>query len=94
MNEVGLNRIEFSPYNLRGFYITQSILNGIDMLLIAKNCGNSLTTILKHYEFIDMERQTKDLIKRRNVKGEVSNEVIIWIFSWSFFWGQEQDFVG
>ena len=47
------------------------------MLLIAKNCGNSLTTILKHYEFIDMERQTKDLIKRRNVKGEVSNEVII-----------------
>ena len=77
MNEVGLNRIEFSPYNLRGFYITQSILNGIDMLLIAKNCGNSLTTILKHYEFIDMERQTKDLIKRRNVKGEVSNEVII-----------------
>ena len=64
-------------YSLRGFYITQSILNGIDMLLIAKNCGNSLTTILKHYEFIDMERQTKDLIKRRNVKGEVSNEVII-----------------
>ena len=25
MNEVGLNRIESSPYNLRGFYIAQSI---------------------------------------------------------------------
>ena len=48
---------------------------------ISKQLGNTpqnrRQTILKHYEFIDMERQTKDLIKRRNVKGEVSNEVII-----------------
>ena len=72
-----LNRIEFSPYSLRGFYITQSILNGIDLLLIAKNCGNSLNTIMKHYEFIKMESQTKDLIKRRNIKEEISAEVII-----------------
>ena len=72
-----LNRIEFSPYSLRGFYITQSILNGIDLLLIAKNCGNSLNTIMKHYEFIKMESQTKDLIKRRNIQEEISAEVII-----------------
>ena len=72
-----LNRIEFSPYSLRGFYITQSVLNGIDLLLIAKNCGNSLSTILTHYEFINMESQTKDLIKRRNVREEISNEVVI-----------------
>ena len=77
MEAVGLNRIVFTPYNLRGFYITQSILNGIDLLLIAKNCGNSLNTIMKHYEFINMERQTKELIKRRNIKEELSNEVSI-----------------
>ena len=77
MYSAKLNRIEFSPYSLRGFYITQSILNGIDLLLIAKNCGNSLNTIMKHYEFIKMESQTKDLIKRRNIQEEISAEVII-----------------
>ena len=77
MEKVNLTRMEFQPYNLRSFYITQSILNGIDLLLIAKNCGNSLSTILTHYEFINMESQTKDLIKRRNVREEISNEVVI-----------------
>jgi len=77
MSSAKLTRLEFSPYSLRGFYITQSILNGIDLLLIAKNCGNSLNTIMKHYEFIKMESQTKDLIKRRNIQEEISAEVII-----------------
>ena len=77
MEAAKLTRLDFSPYSLRGFYITQSILNGIDLLLIAKNCGNSLNTIMKHYEFIKMESQTKDLIKRRNIKDEISAEVII-----------------
>ena len=77
MSSAKLTRLQFSPYSLRGFYITQSILNGIDLLLIAKNCGNSLNTIMKHYEFIKMESQTKDLIKRRNIQEEISAEVII-----------------
>tara|TARA_B100001094_G_scaffold280441_1_gene291218 strand:- start:319 stop:1650 length:1332 start_codon:yes stop_codon:yes gene_type:complete len=77
MSSAKLTRLDFSPYSLRGFYITQSILNGIDLLLIAKNCGNSLNTIMKHYEFIKMESQTKDLIKRRNIQEEISAEVII-----------------
>ena len=77
MSSAKLTRLDFSPYSLRGFYITQSILNGIDLLLIAKNCGNSLNTFMKHYEFIKMESQTKDLIKRRNIQEEISAEVII-----------------
>ena len=72
-----LNRIDFTPYCLRGFYITQSILNKIDLLLIAKNCGNSLDTIMRHYEFINMEAQAKELIQRRNIKEEISNEVVL-----------------
>lgn len=71
-----MNRILFTPYCLRSFYITQSILNKFDLLLLAKNCGNSIDTIMKHYEFIKMEAQTKDLIKRRNIKEEQSKEVI------------------
>ena len=72
-----LERIDFTPYCLRAFYITQSILNKIDLVLIAKNCGNSLTTIMKHYEFIQMENQTSELIKRRNIQEEISQEVTL-----------------
>ena len=77
MSSAKLDRITFTPYCLRGFYITQSILNKIDLLLIAKNCGNSIDTIMKHYEFINMEAQTKELIQRRNVEEEISAEVIL-----------------
>ena len=77
MQAAGMNRIEFTPYCLRGFYITQSILNKIDLLLISKNCGNSPETIFKHYEFINMESQTKELIQRRNIQEELSAEVSI-----------------
>ena len=77
MSSAKLERIEFTPYCLRGFYITQSILNKIDLLLIAKNCGNSLNTIMKHYEFIQMESQTSELIKRRNIQEEISQEVTL-----------------
>ena len=72
-----LDRIDFTPYCLRAFYITQSILNKIDLVLIAKNCGNSLNTIMKHYEFIQMETQTSQLIKRRSIQEEVSQEVTL-----------------
>ena len=76
MESSGMTRINFSPYCLRAFYITQSILNNIDLILISKNCGNSLETIMKHYEFIQMEAQTTDLIKRRNIKKETAKEII------------------
>ena len=75
MNEIGLNRMKFSLYHLRHFAITQQILNGVDLLLIAKNMGNSIATITKHYEHIDMEKNTKKLIQRRNTRLEMANEV-------------------
>ena len=43
-------------------------------MLIAKNCGNSINTIASHYEHIQMETQTENLIKRRNVRKEMENE--------------------
>lgn len=77
MRDCGLNRIDFQLYHLRHFFITQSILNGIDLLLISKNCGNSPNTIFNHYEHIEMEKQTQNLLKRRNTKEEMENEIEI-----------------
>jgi len=74
MRDCKLRRIKFTPYHLRHFFITQSILNGVDLMLIAKNCGNSINTIASHYEHIQMETQTENLIKRRNVRKEMENE--------------------
>lgn len=77
MVSCGLTRIDFTLYCLRGFYITQSILNGVDITLISKNCGNSPNTIYKHYEFINMEMNTHNIIKRRNVEKETEYEIEI-----------------
>ena len=77
MRDAGLTRMNFTPYCLRGFYITNSILNGIDLMMISKNCGNSPSTISKFYEFINMEAQTETLTKRRDTRKEIANEVIL-----------------
>ena len=75
MRDAGLDRIKFVPYHLRHFAITQQILNGVDLLLIAKNMGNSVNTIARHYEHIDMEKNSRKLIQRRNTRLEMANEV-------------------
>lgn len=75
MRDAGLDRIKFTLYHLRHFSITQQILNGVELLLIAKNMGNSINTIARHYEHIDMEKNSRKLIKRRNTRLEMSEEV-------------------
>jgi len=77
IRDCGLKRIDYQLYHLRHFFITQSILNGIDLLLIAKNCGNSPNTIFNHYEHIEMEKQTQKLLKRRDTREEMENEIEI-----------------
>lgn len=75
IRDTGLKRMKFELYHLRHFYITQSILNGVDILLISKNCGNSINTISQFYEHVDMEKNNERLLKRRNVKKEMEDEV-------------------
>ena len=77
MLSAGLTRIDFTPYNFRSFYITQSILNGMDITLIAKNCGNSPNTIYTHYEFVNMEHNLDKIVKRREIKKETNYEIEI-----------------
>ena len=76
IRDSGLDRIKFTLYHLRHFSITQQILNGVDLMLIAKNMGNSINTIARHYEHIDMEKNTRRLIQRRNTRLEIENEVV------------------
>ena len=75
MRDAGLDRMKFTLYHLRHFSITQQILNGVDLLLIAKNMGNSVNTIARHYEHIDMEKNSRKLIQRRNTRLEMAEEV-------------------
>jgi len=75
MRDAGLDRMKFTLYHLRHFAITQQILNGIDLILISKNMGNSISTISRHYEHIDMEMNSRKLIKRRNTRLEMSDAV-------------------
>ena len=75
IRDAGLDRIKFTLYHLRHFSITQQILNGVDLILIAKNMGNSINTITKHYEHVDMEKNSRKLIMRRNTRIEMSDEV-------------------
>lgn len=75
IRDAGLDRMKFTLYHLRHFSITQQILNGVDLLLIAKNMGNSISTISRHYEHIDMEKNSRKLIQRRNTRLEMAEEV-------------------
>ena len=75
MRDAGLNRIDFQLYHLRHWFITQSILNGVDLILIAKNCGNSPNTIYQHYEHVEMEKQVPNLLKRRDTRKEMEGEI-------------------
>ena len=75
MRDCGLDRIKFTPYHLRHFSIVQQILNGVDLILISKNVGNSINTISKYYSNIDMEKNTKRLIQRRNIHQENRDEM-------------------
>ena len=75
MRDCKLTRIKFELYHLRHFYINQAILNGVDLLMISKNCGNSINTITSFYEHIDLQKHNDLLLKRRNVRKELENEV-------------------
>ena len=96
IRDAGLDRMKFTLYHLRHFSITQQILNGVDLILIAKNMGNSINTISKHYEHVDMEKNSRKLIMRRNTRIEMSEEVNWYAIKkyWENFLRQLEHFVG
>jgi integrase len=43
---------ELSLYSLRHYYITQQLLKGVNIHLLARNCGTSTTHIERHYSHV------------------------------------------
>jgi integrase len=64
LEELGLTHdqdgITRTLYSWRHTYITEAILIGIDVHKIAKNCGNTVATIEKHYAHIIAERHAHE----------------------------------
>ncbi|EAS43478.1 site-specific integrase [Photobacterium profundum] len=50
MIEQNIIKTKYTLYSCRHTYITKQLLNGVDMLVIAKQVGNSLETIQNHYD--------------------------------------------
>lgn len=46
---------KYTLYSCRHTYITKQLLNGTDMYLVAKQCGNSLEMIQKHYDHVKLK---------------------------------------
>ena len=60
-----LTRIKFTPYHLRHFYITQRLMNGVDIVLLATNAGNSPKIIYDTYSHIRTSIATQELNQQR-----------------------------
>lgn len=66
MRDAGLNRIHFTPYHIRHYFITQRIraLGAKVVPLLAKACGNSVPVIFSTYEHIILEDDMEDLYRK------------------------------
>ena len=69
MVSANLNRLDFEPYMLRSWYITNSILNESPYERIGQNVGNSPGTILEHYDFVKQELNPEVFLRRRTSGG-------------------------
>lgn len=65
MRDAGLTRIHFTSYHFRHYYITNRILNGVDVDRIAEVCGNSSEMIRKTYSHVILENVMTDIHKKR-----------------------------
>jgi site-specific recombinase XerD len=72
-----LNRLDFEPYMLRSWYITNSILNDIPYERIGQNVGNSPGTILEHYDFVKQELNPEVFLRRRSSGGNIGEGELI-----------------
>ena len=64
MRDAGLNRIHFTPYHLRHYFITERIRAGTPVPQLAKLCGNSPNIIYSTYEHIFLEDDVATLFKK------------------------------
>lgn len=67
MIEQNLVKTKYTLYSCRHTYITKQLLNDVDMLVIAKQVGNSLEMIQKHYDhsMLKDNKNVRALIKSK-----------------------------
>ena len=65
MSYAELDRIKFTPYHLRHFYITQRLMNGVDVVLLSENAGNTPQVLLQSYSHVKTKLATQELNKTR-----------------------------
>ena len=63
MAKAGLERIKFTPYHFRHFFITERIKAGAKVPMIAKLVGNSPTEIYRTYEHVILEDDLESLLQ-------------------------------
>ena len=55
------------PYSLRGFFITMSLRNGVDVRKLAKSLGTSVRVIDQTYDNFNTAKEMDELIKRSGI---------------------------
>ena len=65
MDSAGLNRIKYTPYHFRHYFITERIRNGMSARVpqLAKWVGNSPQEIYKTYEHVFLEDDLQKLVQ-------------------------------
>lgn len=71
-------RVFFSAYSFRAYYITKRLENGLDIYTLAKNCGVSIATLSKTYDYNEnwaFRRQMTDHLRKWTVGAEPKYEI-------------------
>lgn len=63
MEQAGLNRIKFTPYHFRHYFITERIRKGTPVPQLSKLVGNSPNEIYRTYEHIILEEDLENLLQ-------------------------------
>ena len=51
----------YTIYSMRSTFIENSLLAGMDMILVAKAAGHDVKTLMKHYERIDPRKRSREM---------------------------------
>ena len=51
----------YTIYSMRSTYIENHLIKGMDIFLLSRLCGHSVTMLMKHYERIDVRRRTREI---------------------------------
>ena len=51
----------YTIYSMRSTFIEDKLLEGMDIYLLARLCGHSVTVLMKHYERLDLRTRAEEI---------------------------------